>query len=404
MNGRTMNRGGWIGFALLFAAVPFVTGTHPVAAQEDVQLREVSGKIVNGTANSLPPFGLTVTLHRQTASSYEESTTTTDTDGNFRFKSVLLDPEALYGVTIRYQGVVYGTDIDLRPESLPPVTVTIYETSDDQSLLSVSSSSLLIPQIDKIARDVYALEIVNVVNASDRTYVPGAEPMNLLRFGLPPGAKGLQIDTSLVGADAIQVDRGFAVPANIPPGEHEVMFAYHFGYDGQSVAYDKSYLYGAEMVRILVPYEIGDLSSEDFGPPGDVQIGDKHYQLIEVTDVARESRATLEISSLPQATLWDRAQATATDVPYELAAPALLGLLMVSLIAIALARRGGLFVGGVPTAGSELQSDAREAIIAEIADLERALEQGKLREADYYAKRQALLDRLTAPTGSPSTE
>ena len=91
---------------------------------------------------------------------------------------------------------------------------------------------------------MYALEIVNVVNASDRTYVPGAEPMNLLRFGLPPGAKGLQIDTSLVGADAIQVDRGFAVPANIPPGEHEVMFAYHFGYEGQSVTLDKSYLYG----------------------------------------------------------------------------------------------------------------------------------------------------------------
>ena len=404
MNGRTMNRGGWIGFAVLLAAVLFATGTHPVAAQEAVQVREVTGKIINGTAKSLPPFGLTVTLHRQTANTYEETTTTTDTEGNFRFENVPLDPEALYGVTIRYQGVVYGTDIDLRPESPTPVTVTIYETSDDQSLLSVSSSSLLIPQVDKIAREVYALEIVNVVNTGDRTYVPGAEPMNLLRFGLPPGAKGLQIDTSLVGADAIQVDRGFAVPANIPPGEHEVMFAYHFGYDGESVAYDKSYLYGAEKVRILVPYEIGDLSSADFGAPGDVQIGDKHYQLIEVTDIARQSRATLKISSLPQATLWDRAQATASDVSYELVAPALLGLLMVSLIAIALARRGMLFAGGTPSAGAQEDSANRAAIIAQIADLERALEQGKLREADYFAKRQALLDRLAAPTISPSTE
>ncbi len=399
-----MNRGGWIGFVLLLAATLFFTGTHPVAAQETAELREVSGNIINGTANSLPPFGLTVTLHRQTASTYEESTTTTDTEGIFRFENIPLNPEALYGVTIRYQGVVYGTDIDLRPESMPPVTVTIYETSDDQSLLSVSSSSLLIPQVDKIARDVYALEIVNVVNTGDRTYVPGAEPMNLLRFGLPPGAKGLQIDTSLVGADAIQVDRGFAVPANIPPGEHEVMFAYNFGYEGESVELDKSYLYGAEMARILVPYEIGDLSSADFGAPGDVQIGDKHYQLIEVSDIARQSRAKLEISSLPQATLWDKTKATASEFPYELAVPALLGLLMASLIAIALARRGGLFAGGVATARSEVQSDARAVIIAEIADLERAMEQGKLREADYFAKRQALLDRLAAPTISPSTE
>ena len=230
----------------MVVAFLIAVGTLPAAAQEALQLRDVTGTIVNGTANSLPAFGLTVTLHRQTATTYEESTTTTDTKGTFRFEDIPLDPEALYGVTVRYQGVVYGTDIDLRPESIPPVTVNIYETSDDQSLLSVSSSSLLIPQVDKIARDVYALEIVNVVNSSDRTYVPGAEPMNLLRFGLPPGAKGLQIDTSLVGADAIQVDRGFAVPANIPPGEHEVMFAYHFGYEGQSVTLDKSYLYGAE--------------------------------------------------------------------------------------------------------------------------------------------------------------
>ena len=385
--------------AVLFAAV-----TLPLAAQETAELREVTGMIVNGTANSLPAFGLTVTLHRQTANTYEESTTTTDTKGNFRFEDIPLDLEALYGVTVRYQGVVYGTDIDLRPESIPPVTVNIYETSDDQSLLSVSNSSLLIPQVDKIARDVYALEIVNVVNASDRTYVPGAEPMNLLRFGLPPGAKGLQIDTSLVGADAIQVDRGFAVPANIPPGEHEVMFAYHFGYEGESVTLDKSYLYGAENARILVPYEIGDLSSVDFGAPGDVEIGDKHYQLIEVSDIARQSRAKLEISSLPQATLWDKTQATASDIPYELAAPALLGLLMVSLIAIAVARRGGIFIGATSSVGVQQESDARSAIIAEIADLERALEEGKIREANYHAKRQALLDRLAEGSVSPSTE
>ena len=389
---------------VLLAAFLIAVGTLPAAAQETLQLRDVTGTIVNGTGNSLPAFGLTVTLHRQTATTYEESTTTTDTKGTFRFENIPLDPEALYGVTVRYQGVVYGTDIDLRPESIPPVTVNIYETSDDQSLLSVSNSSLLIPQVDKIARDVYALEIVNVVNASDRTYVPGAEPMNLLRFGLPPGAKGLQIDTSLVGADAIQVDRGFAVPANIPPGEHEVMFAYHFGYEGESVTFDKSYLYGAENARILVPYEIGDLSSVDFGSPGDVKIGDKHYQLIEVSDIARQSRAKLEISSLPQATLWDRTQATASDIPYELAAPALLGLLMVSLIAIAVARRGGIFGGLASGSGASQESGDRATIVEQIADLERALDEGKIREADYFAKRQALLDRLATLPLSPSTD
>ena len=390
-----------IGAAGLMTVI-FAASTLNVAAQDAVQLRDVTGQVVNGTENSLPPFGLTVTLHKQGPDTYEEATTITDTKGNFSFENIPLDPEALYGVTIRYQGVVYGTDIDLRQETLPPLLVTIYETSDDDSLLEVSSSSLLIPQVDKINQDVYALEIVNVVNSSDRTYVPGPQPMDLLRFGLPPGAKGLQIDTGLVAADAIQVDRGFAITANVPPGEHEVMFSYNFGYEGNSVAFDKSYLYGADNARILVPYEIGDLSSADLGDPGEVQIGEKSYQLIEESDIARESRAALRISSLPQATLWDRTEAAATDIPYELAAPALLGLLMLSLIAIALARREGLF-GTRTSTGPIAKGDAHSAIISQIADLERALEEGKVRETDYHAKRQALFDRLTTESSAPST-
>ncbi len=389
---------GAAGLLTVFFAASILT----VAAQGAVQLRDVKGQIDNGTENSLPPFGLTVTLHKQGPDTYEEATTITDTKGNFSFENVPLDPDALYGVTIRYQGVVYGTDIDLRQETLPPLLVTIYETSDDDSLLEVSSSSLLIPQVDKINQDVYALEIVNVVNSSDRTYVPGPQPMDLLRFGLPPGAKGLQIDTGLVAADAIQVDRGFAITANVPPGEHEVMFSYNFGYEGDSVAFDKSYLYGADNARILVPYEIGDLSSADLGDPGEVQIGEKSYQLIEASDITRESRAALRISSLPQATLWDRTKATATDIPYELAAPALLGLLMLSLIALALARREGLF-GARTSTGPISNGDPHSAIISLIADLDRALEEGKVRETDYHAKRQALLDRLTAESSAPST-
>lgn len=389
--------------AAIAVAVFFAASSLPAVAQDAVQYRDVTGQIVNGTKNSLPPFGLTVTLHKQGSDTYEEATTITDTKGNFSFENIPLDPDSLYGVTIRYQGVVYGTDIDLRQETLPPLLVTIYETSDDDSLLQVSSSSLLIPQVDKINRDVYALEIVTVVNSGDRTYVPGPQPMDLLRFGLPPGAEGLQIDTGLVAADAIQVDRGFAITANVPPGEHEVMFSYNFGYEGDSVAFDKSYLYGADSARILVPYDIGDLSSADLGDPGDVQIGEKNYQLIEASDIPRESRKALRISSLPQATLWDTAKATASDVPYELAAPALLGLLMLSLIAIAVARRERIFGARTPSVTSEAQTDARSAIIAQIADLERALEEGKVRETDYHAKRQVLLDRLAAESSARPT-
>jgi len=383
----------WVG--VLFGLVVIIALAAPVNAQDADQLRTVVGQVVNGTANSFPPFGLTVTLHRQKADEYEELTAVTDTKGNYLFENVRLDPEALYGVTVRHDGVVYGTDIDLRSESLPPVTVTIYETSDDLSMLGVSSASLFISQVDKIERDIYALEIVNVVNDSDRTYVPGAEPMNLLRFGLPDSAKGLQIDTGLIGADAIQVDRGFAITANVPPGEHEVMFAYNFDYEGDTAAFEKSYLYGADNVRVLVPYEIGELSSVDLGDPSDVLIGDKNYQLIEAVNIPQQTRTLLEISSLPQTTFRDRVTATAADIPYEVAVPAGLGLLMLSLIGFVLIRREGFGEAAVPDDIDEQQGDPRSSIIEQMAELEEAFEMGKIREAEYHAKRQALLARLS---------
>lgn len=393
----------WIAGLAAAVAVAVVAPAH-VRAQDGGQIRDLTGKVVNGTAGSLPPFGVAVTLHRQGSGIYEEESAITDTEGGFRFEDIPLDPDSLYGVTVRYQGVVYGTDVDLRPESLPPVVITIYETSDDQSILGVSSSSLLIPQVDKIERDIYALEIVMVVNPGDRTYVPGAEPMNLLRFGLPDGARGLQIDTALPTADAIQVDRGFGLTANVPPGEHEVMFAYNFDYEGQSVVFEKSYLYGAENVRVLVPYEVGDLSSVEFGGPGDVLIGGKRYQLLEVSDVARQTRATMQISSLPQAAFWEIATDAASNLPYELTAPALLGVLLLCIVGYGLTPHGRRLWRRASGPRSSNASSARTDVVERIADLDEAFEAGRLREADYHAKRQALLDSLPHLRRIPSND
>ena len=381
----------WLGvFAGLVALVAFAV---PVNAQDAEQLRTVVGQVVNGTANSLPPFDITVTLHSQTVDAYNEVSTTTDTKGNFLFEGIAVDPQALYGVTVSHTEVIYGTDIDLRSESLPPVTVTIYETSEDISVLGVSNASLFISEVDKVERDIYALEIVNVVNKGDRTYVPGAEPMNLLRFGLPDGAQGLQVDTGLVGADVIQVDRGFAITANVPPGDHEVMFAYYFGYDGNTAAFEKSYLYGADNVRVLVPYEIGELSSADLGDPSNVLIGDKNYQLIEVIDVPEQTRAMLEISSLPQTTFWDRVTATVKDVPYELVVPGGLGLMMLSLIAFALLRPSRLVETLSDSDGGSTEC-VRADLIEKIARLEAAFDKGAISEESYQHRLRELTSQL----------
>ena len=380
------------------------------AAQEAIQLREVSGAIVNGTANSLPAFGLTVTLHRQTASTYEESTTTTDTKGNFRFENIPLDPEALYGVTVRYQGVVYGTDIDLRPESIPPVT--------DQYLRDVGRPVAPLGFQLLTAHTAGRQDRPRRLRPGDRKRGererPDLRPRSRADESPPlrPARRARRASRSTPPSSGPTPFRSIAdspsPPTSLPASTRSCSPTTSATKASPSRLISPTCT-GPENARILVPYEIGDLSSVDFGSPGDVKIGDKHYQLIEVSDIARESRAKLEISSLPQATLWDKTQATASDIPYELARPG--GARPPDGLPHRDCRsppRRDIRVVRLPYQALSLKEramTARSTIIAEqIADLERALEEGKIREASYHAKRQALLDRLATLPLSPSTD
>ena len=164
--------------------------------------------------------GLVVTLHRSTPEGTDNAETVTGPEGRFRFEGVAFDSQAVYAVTVRYLGILYGVDADLSQSPPPPVNVTVYETGDDLAALSVINASLLLVRMDEALQSLWALEIVKIENRSDRTYVPGPEPMDLLRFGLPPNAQDLNVETGLQG-DYIQVNLGFALTASVPPSTLE---------------------------------------------------------------------------------------------------------------------------------------------------------------------------------------
>ena len=89
----------------------FILSIHLVQAQAPSQ-RVIDGQISNATENADPVSGLTVTLHRQDQETYEEWDTKTEDSGKFEFRDMLMDEQSLYGVTVRYGGVVYGADIN----------------------------------------------------------------------------------------------------------------------------------------------------------------------------------------------------------------------------------------------------------------------------------------------------
>ncbi len=337
--------------ALLMAAWGLIAAMNAAAVAQAAPI-SVAGQVVNGTSGSGSVVGLMVALHMQGAESYDSSETTTDGEGRFRFDDITFDASLIYAVSVRYQDALYGTEVSLADGTPPPVIIEVFDAVYDQAVIRVGSASLLFADADRTTQSITALEIVKVINDSEFTFVPGTGgPMNLLRFGLPPDAEGLQVDTRLLGADIVQVDRGFAVLGSVPPGEHDIMFTYRFPYEGTEETFTKSLPFGADSLRALSPDEALRLTSEDIGAPESVSIGERPYQLIEATGIERGRRIDFQLSELPRMTIADRLQSGVSNARYEYAPLALLSLFLAALIPFALLRRRSNLRGsdkGVP--------------------------------------------------------
>ena len=237
---------------------------------------------------------------------------------------------------------------------------------------------------------LWALEIVSVVNDADRTYVPGPEPMQLLRFGLPERAEGLTVDTRLLQPSVIQVDRGFGLFASVPPGEHEVMYAYSFPYSGSEVEFTRAFRYGAERLRILAPRDVADLFAGSLGVSETVAIGEQDYNVLTLAGVGRDDRVSVTLRNLPTRSFVDGARGRVSDLPWQFAAPALLALLLGAVVVLALRRRNTAAPAAAPA------RDEYENLLLALVSLERRFDDGEIDEAQYDRQRAALAASLAA--------
>ncbi len=396
-------------FRLLALAVSLALALVAVGevAHAQSQLRTVEGVVQNATSGGSKVSEQAVTLHRVTATGFDDLTTTTDGTGAFTFADFEYNPAMSYGVSVRYQDAIYGTDLDLSGGSPGPVVLTVYDGTSDDGIVSAGSASLLLADADPTDQTLGALEIIRLVNRSDRTYVPGEGIMELLRFGLPPGASDLVLDTPLIGADYVQVDRGFALLASVPPGEHEVMFSYRFPYEASQFTLQKTYRYGADTVRLLAPEEVLSISSPSLGPPNPVTIGERQYQVVESEGLTRGAEVAIDLGGLPMASTGQQIGNRLPDLRFEYTATAILVALMVGLLiygAVWKTDRSSRSETEHPDGeSSELQDDERVVIGQMIGDLTASYKAGQLTEPDYRQRLRVLNARLTAIAGSDSS-
>ena len=352
----------------------------------------VNGRIKNGTSNGEVPAGLSVALHSE---HLEKGAgmfhTFTEADGSFEFPSLEVEEDTLYGVSVIHQGATYTQNVN--PSDGASVEIEVFDAVDSDDVVAGFNASVLFTNVDPMTRRVSIMEMITLINESRLTYVPAGGPMDLLRFGLPAGSDQLIVDTNIPGADWIQVDRGFALIASVPPGKHEVMYVYSVPYENSFLEYEKTWRYGTGSLRVVSEEDLVDFQTDLGVDYQSVEIGGIDYRVQEAPDIQRGLKTVFRLTDLPAPTFRQSLSQGYNSMRYEFVGPVSLAILLsvgglygtwrvVQIRRRSLVDRRGWFPG----------SDERQVIEDMISELDYLLEEGSL-GIDEHRRRSEILNR-----------
>ena len=391
--------------AVTLTLFPF--GGPAILAQEATTVR---GQVINGTADAEIPEALSVLMLITGADGRLAGTgqANADSDGDFVFENVQVEDGSTYTVSVDHLGVFYGTSLthDNLAEEL---TLTVYETTRDASVIHVERQVMVIAAVDKDNQSVSAIEFVRLVNPSDRTLLPdltNLEQISFLRFALPPNPAELNVQSDLPGGDIVSIGTGFALTSPVVPGAHSIDFSYVFPYEEDTVSYRQSLVQGAGIFQVLMPETFPDMAVSNLTSVDPVNIQDTSYRAYEVRDLPQGQGLQVEITGLPLPGALTRFSNTITGGRFwQIAIPSALGVTLAFILLWGLIRgyRPNSGVDGQSMASAALDPAERAAVVRAVAALDLQYQEGHIPESDYRAQRQGLLNQILSSSGDSST-
>ncbi len=295
----------------------------------------IEGHVRNGSDNTGRILsGIEVTLHEVGLGTEGSTVALTDEGGHYRFDNLQLLPGVAYGISVEYEGVMYGQDVELETALDDPVEMTVFDVTDEIDVISFDSISVLFAEVDARSQTVSVLESVVVENQSDKTYVPGRDPMSIVRFSLPPGATDLSVSTDLLRTDVFQVDVGFGITSSVPPGKHEILYSYSFPYEDTSYRFEKRMIYGSDNLRVMWDSDLFDLVLQSQSNSESVELGSRSYELSEIGALDRGAQAEFNLLNLPEASTSDRFGNYLSTLPVQYLPPAVVAIVLLGVVPV----------------------------------------------------------------------
>jgi hypothetical protein len=382
--------------ALTLALVAAGPGTS--SAQETITIR---GTVTNGTSGAETPTDLPVFLlaSDQAGNLRTADQTTIGDGGSFRFERVPLLEGGSYLLSVDHEGVFYTEA--LGPEELADeARLTVYETTRDLAVLTVSLQALLIAGVDEKNREISAIEFVRLKNPSDRTFLPGPVEVGaegFLGFSLPPLTEDLSVQSDLPGEDILPTVTGFAIDTAVVPGDHAVDFSFRFPYRGDRASYRQSFIQGSALFQVLAPERMASIQVAPLEPAPTVDIEGSVYRVWQGRDFQIGQDLVLELTNLPEPSLAARFGNSATSgALWRAAVPGAAGAALAILLLLGITGSLRRAVPSVTAAPEGLNREPlrREALIREIAAIDERFQQGDLPETEYQPQRDRLKNRI----------
>lgn len=387
--------------AVALSLCPFVGPA--ILAQETTTVR---GEVVNGTAGADIPDDLSVLMLISGADGRLAGTgqASPEPDGSFVFDDVQVEDGSTYTVSVDHMGVFYGTSLthDNLDEGL---TLTVYETTLDASIIQVERHVMVIAAVDKNDQLVSTIEFVRIMNPSDRTLLPdltNLDQISFLRFALPPNPAELNVQSDLPGGDIVSIGTGFALTSAVVPGAHSIDFSYVFPFEEDAVSYRQSLVQGAGIFQVLVPETFPNMAVTNLTSVAPVNIQDTSYRAYEVRDMPPGQGLQLEITGLPLPSALTRFSNTITEGRFwQIAIPSALGVTLAFMLLWGLIRgyRPDSGLDGQSTASAAVDPAERAAVVRAVASLDLQYQEGHVPESDYRTQRQELLNRVLSSGG-----
>jgi hypothetical protein len=373
---------------LLAALLLLATAALPAAAEPNDGA--ITGQVLNKTANGASPSGTNVILvsfGRKEQAPLGQRSTQADADGRYSFTGLDRDANVVYISVARFQNVNYPTDqpFQLVDQSSYQADITVYDATNADDAIQLERLNLLVVGADQGV--VQFMEMGSLVNSGDRTFVT-ANPQDqalarAIKFALPNGALGVQMQTGFNDQDVQAGVGGVLVTSPVPPGRHEFALSFQLPYNGSSADVSMQMPYPTGTYTVYLPSTGIRLDASGLTAGGPAQLGGQSYALYSATNLAKATMIGGQISGLG---------ANGATGPNQLA--------LISLGVVLFVLGGGVLLFGGRLRPAAVASAAgggeqeRLELVVRLAALDERFAAGELSRVQYETERDSGKQRL----------